>query len=516
MFPESSTVHRFRLPPDSALDAATWQARHRIMLGVFGVQAVVLFAWMLLKGLPAYHLAVDLAPLAATGAVAAWARAPRVRAVAMALALFTQSALVVHLGDGVVPMHFHYFVMLCLLAQYEEPRPFIAGIAYVVLQHGIIGSLMPEEVNGSSGEGLRPWSWAAIHGAFVVAASVVLVGGWRTNALNRVADRRSQQDLTGLRRLAQDVASHDDARPAVLERVLEIAQANVAFLIEPTEDGTALALETSTTPHLKGYRIPLDGRRASGARAAYLSGEPGFHADLPAARPVNPDISSATGARSFAFEPVMVDGRAVAVLTVGWREHAPRLGSRERQMVAIAAHEAAVALQRLAAIRRLETAALTDALTGVANRRAFDQCLPQEIERARRSGQPLALATMDLNQFKVVNDREGHEAGDHLLRASADAWSEVLRGTDMLARLGGDEFAMLLPGCDSAGVAAVADRLREVLPHASGCGVGTAVWDGEESASSLMARADGSLYEDKARTAPAGRPAPLVIVAPPR
>jgi diguanylate cyclase (GGDEF)-like protein len=168
-------------------------------------------------------------------------------------------------------------------------------------------------------------------------------------------------------------------------------------------------------------------------------------------------------------------------------------------MVALAADETSIALQRLTALKRLEALALTDSLTGVPNRRAFDERLPADLAHARRSGRPLAIAMLDLNGLKALNDREGHEAGDRLLCATASAWSADLRDGDMLARLGGDEFAVLLPDCAATEASAVADRLRRAVPHAPGSGVGVVVWDGAETAATLLGRADRALYDDKAR-----------------
>lgn len=98
--------------------------------------------------------------------------------------------------------------------------------------------------------------------------------------------------------------------------------------------------------------------------------------------------------------------------------------------------------------RRLELEsrlAQTDALTGLANRRAFYAVAAREIERLRRHGRPLTVAFLDLDDFKAINDRLGHAAGDELLRRVGQVLSERLRAIDLVARLGGDEFALLLP-----------------------------------------------------------------------
>jgi diguanylate cyclase (GGDEF)-like protein len=203
----------------------------------------------------------------------------------------------------------------------------------------------------------------------------------------------------------------------------------------------------------------------------------------------------------------------LGVLVVGWTDPAQALDARGTELVRMAADEAACALQRRAALRRLESAALNDALTGVPNRRAFDEELPRALARAVRSDEPLALATMDLNGFKALNDREGHTAGDRVLKEVAAAWQAELRQTDLLARVGGDEFSALLPGCGADDLDTVAERLRAAVVHAPGCGLGIVHWDGVESAASLVRRADEALYADKARGSRARLSDPVRLAA---
>ena len=110
-----------------------------------------------------------------------------------------------------------------------------------------------------------------------------------------------------------------------------------------------------------------------------------------------------------------------------------------------------------------------------------------------------------MNDFKGVNDAEGHAAGDRLLLASARAWRDVLRASDLLVRFGGDEFAVLLPDCPAEEAGAVAARLKAAVPHGPGVSVGIVVWDGVESAGALVRRADAALYADKStRGVPVG------------
>jgi len=108
----------------------------------------------------------------------------------------------------------------------------------------------------------------------------------------------------------------------------------------------------------------------------------------------------------------------------------------------------------------------TDPLTGVANPRAFLECLDAELYRARRYKRPLSLACIDLDNFKKVNEQLGHSAGDELLRFIAQHIVRNVRASDVVGRLGGDELAILLPETGSAGAKAAAEKVRRHLHNA--------------------------------------------------
>jgi diguanylate cyclase (GGDEF)-like protein len=146
---------------------------------------------------------------------------------------------------------------------------------------------------------------------------------------------------------------------------------------------------------------------------------------------------------------------------------------------------------------RLRAAASTDPLTGLANRRAWEAAASRSLAHARRGGEPLTIAVLDLDGFKRVNDTEGHGAGDELLRRLTTHWSARLRGSDLLGRHGGDEFVLCLPGTDEAGAVEVLDRLTEDAPAT--WSVGTATAGDDDSLAGLLARADVALYLDKHR-----------------
>lgn len=111
----------------------------------------------------------------------------------------------------------------------------------------------------------------------------------------------------------------------------------------------------------------------------------------------------------------------------------------------------------------LQRMSLTDALTGLANRRHFERRLREEIARCERYGQPLALMFLDLDDLKSVNDRQGHEAGDNAIRAVARTLLRCCRATDLAARIGGDEFAVLAPSVMMAEASIIAERIRGSL-----------------------------------------------------
>ena len=154
-------------------------------------------------------------------------------------------------------------------------------------------------------------------------------------------------------------------------------------------------------------------------------------------------------------------------------------------------------LERRTLIRRLAADARTDALTGLLNRRAWDEALPIALRHAERLGHPLAVVFTDVDHFKAYNDAHGHPAGDLALRELGARWSVHVRDIDMLARIGGEEFALLLPGCDARAALAVAERLRADMPAGLTASAGVAAWREPQSAAELVAAADRALYRAK-------------------
>ncbi len=169
--------------------------------------------------------------------------------------------------------------------------------------------------------------------------------------------------------------------------------------------------------------------------------------------------------------------------------------------------QAAVALDNARLHGIVKRQAVTDDLTGLSNRRFFREALATELQRAERFGNALALIVVDIDDFKRVNDRFGHQAGDEVLRAFAETLLGRIRGVDLGARLGGEEFAILLPETDAAGAEGLAENLRaavadlvvsigqhEVRITAS---FGVAAFPEARGADELMTAADLALYSAK-------------------
>ncbi len=191
-------------------------------------------------------------------------------------------------------------------------------------------------------------------------------------------------------------------------------------------------------------------------------------------------------------EPVQHGAETVGVLVAGWREPVtdPR---RTTGLVRLLASEAAFVIERADLLGRLTEQALTDALTGLPNRRAWDQ----RVEAALLAAEPVCVAILDLDGFKAFNDGRGHQAGDQMLKEAAAAWSAVLRPTDTLARYGGDEFVVLLRGLDIESARRVVERLRVATPRGQSCSAGLAGREPGDVAAMLLGRADQALYEAK-------------------
>jgi diguanylate cyclase (GGDEF)-like protein/PAS domain S-box-containing protein len=311
--------------------------------------------------------------------------------------------------------------------------------------------------------------------------------------------RARAEDMAMVADVARQLASVTDAhaaRSAICEAALGVARCAVAILFEPDPRGRELVSTAIVGRRVARLRLPFAGHR-SGAGVAFTSGQPFFAADLVGHPAVSQETTEALGVASALWQPVLRNGLSVGVLTVAWEERVEELPERLGSLMTLLAAEAAVAIERSDLLSRLEAVARTDELTGLANRRAWDEELSRELARAQREHQPLCVAMLDLDHFKRFNDEHGHQAGDRLLKQLAATWREVLRPTDLLVRYGGEEFVVLLSNCGIEVAVEVIERLRRATPGGQTCSAGVALWNRTEAPNALVSRADAALYRAK-------------------
>jgi diguanylate cyclase (GGDEF)-like protein len=386
-------------------------------------------------------------------------------------------------------------------------------------------------VSGVGGLALVPVFWLALHGgrvqllviitgvgAFFVAPFLIMggaeypSGSWRTavvfaaasatigiavqNLVARVRNHADalavrERDLEAMADLSRSLSGTADARERICAAACDLSGAHFAVLLEARSDGTlastagaGLALPPLTFTPRSGPSWAL---AAFCSRAGLFVSDPGEHPDTDRAA-----FEVTERPAAILFEPVHRGEEAVGVLVVGWRQP-PSDQRRMIGLVRLLASEAAFVIERADLLGRLTEIALTDALTGLPNRRAWDQ----RLEQAIRDAEPVCIAILDIDDFKAFNDDHGHQAGDRLLKEAAAAWRAQLRPSDMLARYGGEEFVVLLHGSDVQAARGVVDRLRAAMPSGQSCSAGVARREDGEAGTAPLGRADGALYEAK-------------------
>ena len=285
------------------------------------------------------------------------------------------------------------------------------------------------------------------------------------------------------------------ARQIICSAACTVTGASFAKLMERSPDGDLVM----TANHGLDAGPPLAvslGDETSGAGAVFLSKKPLFVEDVRGDDRISQRVVMATGSVSMHFEPVLRNEESVAVLVVGWNRQVDG-SSRIAASMRMLAAETAMTLERSDLLARLKEVARTDDVTGLLNRRGWEEQLPRELARAKRHKSPLCVTMLDIDFFKNYNDQRGHQSGDRLLKQSAAAWGRELRESDILARYGGDEFSVALPGCRLENAKDIVERLRAVMPGDQTVSAGVVCWNGRETAEELVGRADAALYEAK-------------------
>jgi diguanylate cyclase (GGDEF)-like protein len=299
-------------------------------------------------------------------------------------------------------------------------------------------------------------------------------------------------------------------------RVEQTLEQIVSFCSEVTQFETcAICLleegsDTFSVPVAKGYpertegaRLPLDGRTWAAWILRAQEDPQTIRFQLRTGMPVLHPGERIPMGSGFLGMPLLAKKRVVGVLLLT-RQGRP-FSSNEVRLVRILCNQASIAVENARVYGAVEQMAVTDGLTGLYNRRYFQEALERELSRADRGGGSLALLLLDIDHFKVLNDTYGHAIGDAVLKKIATVLHETLRKGDVLARYGGEEFVVLLPQATYQGAQEFAQRVWKAVGtakiHPAGRGhrvtasVGWALLpDDVDSAEALVEAADRALY----------------------
>ena len=313
--------------------------------------------------------------------------------------------------------------------------------------------------------------------------------------------RTLAREQTALQRVATAVAAETDAEvlfAVVAEQLGTLLRADCGYVLRFTGDDEYRTLSAWGRPGASVLAVGERGTDTPGGLCAQVR-----HGSWAKRRSVP------AGSHSFAQQhriaaPIVADGRRWGMI-VALRDATGPFPRGDEKRIARFAQLASVAVANSHARERLAMQALTDPLTALANRRAFDQRLAEETERAQRHDRVLSLMLVDVDHFKSINDRFGHAAGDRVLVKLAGDLQSIMRHGDLLARVGGDEMAMILPDCEPDEAAAVARRMLATIEqdtsltqrHGVTLSVGVAGLAPGQAADDLMRCADQALYRAK-------------------
>jgi diguanylate cyclase (GGDEF)-like protein/PAS domain S-box-containing protein len=470
------TIRR-HLPTGHTLPAPEWERRHHAIVALLWVLAVTVPLYGIAGRHDLAHILTGGATLLVTAGLAGRRRERRATSSSLAsLGLCMACALAVHFSGGAIEAHFSFFVAIIVVSLYEDWRPFLVAIGFVVLHHGVMGVLDRGSVYDHPG---NPWVLALIHGAFVLAASIAAVVSWRLNEDVRAEGRRANE---------QARESDDRFRSAFEDGPVCMALIGTGG---PAR-GTFVRVNR-TLCHSFGY----DEDALAGARLSVLFESSGASRILAA---IDELVAGRTPVEHYEMTFSDRTGEALEA-----RFSLSLVAGADGIRDVILQLEDVSERNRLA--RDLQDLTDIDPLTGLFNRRRFNR----ELERVQRADQGGAVMLVDLDDFKEINDTLGHEAGDAILAAAAKALTERARPSDVVARLGGDEFAVLMPGISRrvAGMvgAALVGRVAAWAVHGEGpdirrttasIGVVAYASDSELTGDQLLNDADLAMWEAKA------------------
>lgn len=297
----------------------------------------------------------------------------------------------------------------------------------------------------------------------------------------------------------------DDFWTHLTQLSAELVQSERASLLVRDEQSEGLRAKASIGAHVNLVGAPDIG--AGVAKVVLDEGDPVLVEDI---RRIG--IGAAPADRryktsSFISYPILIGDRRIGVMNFTDKAGGEVFNARDMEMLRAIAPQIAVAIDRTVLKSKageLEQLSVTDALTGLLNRRYLDKRLVEEIQRSKRHHFPMSLMMLDIDAFKAYNDTFGHQAGDRALKIVANVLQDILRGADVAARYGGEEFAILLPQTTSGEAAAIAERLRQRIEHTEfpkrkiTVSIGIASCSSDiETPSDIIGAADHALYEAK-------------------
>jgi diguanylate cyclase (GGDEF)-like protein/PAS domain S-box-containing protein len=418
------------LPRGQTLPDGEWASRHRAMLWILWGHVIALPVFLFFEGFGVWGSIGPVLPLAVAASVGMLEGASRrARSVAVVFGLLTASAVLVYGWHGQIEAHFHFFVMIALLALYEDWLPFGLAVGYVAVEHGVLGALDPHAVYNHGG---NPWVWAAVHGGFVLAAAAAGVATWRLNEDTR----------------ARMVEAHHGARKTA-ERFRAAFESGISGMAMVAPDGHFLRVNPALCEMLGYSEQELLGRGFRGITHPEHQAK-----DAAQFRAL---LDGAVDVYETEKRYLHRDGSAVwvqlGVQTI--RDQDNRVEYFISQIYDITT--------RKRFEEELAHRALHDPLTGMPNRMLFRDRLTHAVVRLKRHPGQLAVLFVDLDRFKLVNDAMGHGVGDAVLLEAAARLSQAVRTDDTVARFGGDEFTIVCENAGEEDAGRVAQRVLAAL-----------------------------------------------------
>lgn len=465
------------MPRGGALSQESWAARHRGICALLWAHVLVL---PLVAVLQAETVALALLEAAVVSVFAVGAEirrlSPLTRSAMATLGLVSSSAILVHLFHGLIEVHFHFFVMVAVIALYQAWQPFLLALGYVVFHHTVIGILAPEQVYNHGSALHNPALFALVHGGFILGESVACLVYWRfsEDALNgertaRVQLEKAHGDLIQAQELSA-MGSWDWDIPSNT-----VTWSNQLYALTAVDPSTF----TPAVDSFLSLVHPDDHDRVADLISAAVETRTELDYECRLARP-DGEIRT-----MHALGEWVIDASGEATRMFGTLHD---VTERSRMLVEI------------------EHLAFHDPLTGLANRRLFLDRLGHALAVTERSGLSCAVLFMDLDGFKKINDTFGHSVGDEILCEVGRRLTHVAREVDTIARFGGDEFAVLCEGIDLEMAIRVAKRIDEQLHRPiefDGADVvvrgsiGIALAEGNLSTEVILRKADAAMYAVK-------------------